>query len=196
MASLSKRDNILKTATALFMQHGYRGVSMDMLAKATPVSKPTLYANFADKEALFAAVITDRCKILVGTIETSSLADPKTALTAIGTSFLTMLLDSESLGMHRVIAAEAAQFPTMAKLFYESGPKQTHLLLSRYLALKHREKVLNVEDATLSADMFLSMVKGHMHLKRMLNIGGIPSTRAIKERVSYAADIFLQGHGK
>jgi AcrR family transcriptional regulator len=41
---------------ALFMEHGYRGVSLDAIAAAAGVTKPTLYYHFADKGAILVAV--------------------------------------------------------------------------------------------------------------------------------------------
>lgn len=48
--------SILEAAIALFRQYGYRKTSVDQIASAARVAKPTVYAHFAHKEALFAAV--------------------------------------------------------------------------------------------------------------------------------------------
>lgn len=53
---MSKQEAILAAAAQLFLRHGFRKASMDEIARASGVSKPTMYAYFADKEALFAAV--------------------------------------------------------------------------------------------------------------------------------------------
>ncbi len=44
---------ILGAARVLFMQRGYRAVSITDIVQAADVTKPTLYYHFADKEALF-----------------------------------------------------------------------------------------------------------------------------------------------
>ena len=44
---------ILNTAAHLFMQLGYRAVSINDIVKATGVTKPTLYYYFPDKAELF-----------------------------------------------------------------------------------------------------------------------------------------------
>jgi AcrR family transcriptional regulator len=44
---------ILHTAARLFMQRGYRAVSVNDIVHAAEVTKPTLYYHFADKEELF-----------------------------------------------------------------------------------------------------------------------------------------------
>jgi AcrR family transcriptional regulator len=53
---MTKQDAVLDAAARLFLRHGFRKSSMDEIAREAGVSKPTLYAYFADKETLFAAV--------------------------------------------------------------------------------------------------------------------------------------------
>jgi AcrR family transcriptional regulator len=52
------RDHILDAAKALFIQHGYRGLSMRQIAEAVGVSKAALYYHFQDKEELFLAILS------------------------------------------------------------------------------------------------------------------------------------------
>ena len=46
---------MVEAASALFAEHGFGGVSMDDIAKASGITKPMLYAYFDSKEGLFAA---------------------------------------------------------------------------------------------------------------------------------------------
>ncbi len=52
----SKRGRILQAAHALVLKHGLRGTSMEAIARAAGIAKPTLYAYFADKPEIFAAL--------------------------------------------------------------------------------------------------------------------------------------------
>ena len=55
------RRLILNTAETLFMQHGYGAVSMakvvEAVSRVRPLTKPAVYYHFADKEALYVAVV-------------------------------------------------------------------------------------------------------------------------------------------
>ncbi|RTR28369.1 TetR/AcrR family transcriptional regulator [Deinococcus radiophilus] len=51
------RQRILHEAGALFVAHGYHGVSMREVAQAVGVTKPALYHHYADKETLFVAIL-------------------------------------------------------------------------------------------------------------------------------------------
>jgi len=56
------RERIVSEARRHFMAHGFRGVTMDDLASELGMSKKTLYAHFASKGALLAAVIEDKLR--------------------------------------------------------------------------------------------------------------------------------------
>jgi len=49
--------NVLKAAWQLFVENGYIGTSMDDVAAAVGVSKPTVYEAYKNKQQLFEAVI-------------------------------------------------------------------------------------------------------------------------------------------
>ncbi|MBZ9750323.1 TetR/AcrR family transcriptional regulator [Deinococcus sp. HMF7604] len=51
------RARIQQEAARLFVQSGYHGVSMREVAEAVGVTKPALYHHYADKEALFLAML-------------------------------------------------------------------------------------------------------------------------------------------
>ncbi len=53
------RERILAVARRLFMEQGYRGLSMRALAETAHTSKALLYYYFKDKEGLFLAVLQD-----------------------------------------------------------------------------------------------------------------------------------------
>ncbi|MCL5260826.1 MAG: TetR/AcrR family transcriptional regulator [Gammaproteobacteria bacterium] len=50
------RAAILKTATALFAEHGYFGVSTNDIARASKIGQSLLYHHFKNKEGLWEAV--------------------------------------------------------------------------------------------------------------------------------------------
>lgn len=52
----AKQDAIVRAATMLFSRYGFRKTTVDLIAREADVAKPTLYAHFTDKEAIFVAV--------------------------------------------------------------------------------------------------------------------------------------------
>src|SRR6202166_499626 len=50
-------ERILDAAGRVFLEHGFQGGSVDEIAEVASAGKPTIYARFPGKQALFAAVI-------------------------------------------------------------------------------------------------------------------------------------------
>jgi AcrR family transcriptional regulator len=53
------RERILEHARALFLERGYVDVSMREIAEAANLRKASIYHHFADKEALFTAIVME-----------------------------------------------------------------------------------------------------------------------------------------
>lgn len=51
------REKILEASGSLFMQNGFRTVTMDMIAQSLAISKRTIYENFKDKDDLIGNVL-------------------------------------------------------------------------------------------------------------------------------------------
>lgn len=51
------RGNILSAALEVFSQHGFRGATLDQIAKAAGMSKPNLIYYFPTKEAIFLSLL-------------------------------------------------------------------------------------------------------------------------------------------
>src|SRR3954464_9921011 len=51
------KARILDAAQKVFLERGYQSASVDEIAQVAPASKPTIYAHFPGKEALFEAVV-------------------------------------------------------------------------------------------------------------------------------------------
>src|ERR1700752_1476437 len=49
---------ILDAARKVFVERGFEGASIDEIAEAARSGKPTIYARFRDKRALFIAMVT------------------------------------------------------------------------------------------------------------------------------------------
>src|SRR5712671_7983767 len=60
--ALRRDARLLDVATTLFMERGFDGTSIDAVAEAAGVSKPTVYARYRDKRDLFAAVLRGRIR--------------------------------------------------------------------------------------------------------------------------------------
>src|SRR6516164_10029732 len=60
---------ILDAARKVFLERGFEGASVDEIADVARAGKPTIYARFPGKEALFAAVMARQVRENIGSFE-------------------------------------------------------------------------------------------------------------------------------
>jgi AcrR family transcriptional regulator len=65
----------LKAAAERFRTHGFAGTSLDELAAATGLNRPSLYAAFGDKRALYLAALADLHAALTRAFDAIAAAD-------------------------------------------------------------------------------------------------------------------------
>lgn len=165
-----KRQAILDGATRMFLAHGYRNASMEKIAQAAPVSKATLYNHFDSKNALFAAVISERCASLLQTMSQVTVKSDsvESNLTKIASAAVELIFSEEALAIYRLVVAESPDFPELGQLFYQSGPQTVLTQLEDYFRQLNAEDSFNIADPVFAADAFFSMLKGDLHLRCLL----------------------------
>src|SRR5262245_32812284 len=133
-ADLPKRVAVLEAARELFLADGYAAVSMDRIAARAGVSKATVYAYFAGKEAAYAEGLEQLSKELVASFEDPEnlLGRPEVALTAFGAHVLRLLLRPDAVATFR-LAAENGRLAGLSAKFEARAIAPVHLALERYL---------------------------------------------------------------
>ncbi len=191
-----KRQSILNAATEMFLQHGYRTVSMEKIAQAAPVSKATLYKYFDSKEALLAGVVRSLCDGLLNTM--MQLPDDNQSLeenlSQIASSFIDLIYSENAIAVYRLIIAESHDFPELSQLFYQSGPQMALAQFERHCQHLIQRGLLSSQlDASVCADIFFSLLKGEAHLQCLLGIRPLPSAEEKQLLVKQAITFYLQG---
>jgi AcrR family transcriptional regulator len=124
---------ILDAAQQLFVEKGYRGTSIDDISEMAPASKPTIYAHFPGKEALFAAVVARSVKAWIEfedfTPEGRAIQDK---LMSLGTAIVDNVIE-ESLGLVRATIAEAQRFPELSRNVHDAARDRSVNAVSQLL---------------------------------------------------------------
>lgn len=169
--SAEKRKQILKSAGELFLTSGFSGCSMEMVAKQSNVSKQTVYSHFNNKEALFLAVIEDKCAEYQLDDRHLQIADfsLRQVLRERGLQIVKLLHDDQVIAIYRVIIGEVNSNPRVAELFYQAGPKHSLEYLSKCF-LKFSEQLLTEKFAYKCATTFFAMLKSDFHIKSILGL--------------------------
>ncbi|MFN3828026.1 MAG: TetR/AcrR family transcriptional regulator [Micavibrio sp.] len=191
-----KRRAILEAAARLFMERGFTATSMDAIADAAPVSKPTLYSHFKDKGDLFGAVVSGRCCGLMRSMyeHTESDEDIDVSLRAIANTFLDLIYAPEAMGLYRVIISELKQFPDLGQTLYSEGPTKILCLLSGFFEQHNQKGRLHIENTDMAARLFLSMLKGDYHMQCLLGVREGLSDEERDEIVDTVVALFVNAY--
>jgi AcrR family transcriptional regulator len=109
-------ERILDAARRAFLERGLAGASIDEIAGLASAGKPTIYARFPNKEALFAAVVARNVAAVTGRFagHVPAGATIEERLTNLGVALLGWALAGHTVDLMRVGISEARRFPDLA----------------------------------------------------------------------------------
>jgi AcrR family transcriptional regulator len=189
------KARILDAAQRVFLKRGYQSASLDEIAETAPASKPTIYAHFPGKEALFEAVVA---RVLDGLTNFKGF-DPKgrtvqDKLTSLGTEVVERFLD-ETIGITRATIAEADRFPALSRHVHEHGRDRAAAAVSRVLndathSLSRGPKgPFSTKRSLTTAQIFMDLILLPMLMRALMGEGAkelrgeLPAF--VRERVSF-----------
>ena len=193
---MSKRDCILQASQEIFLEDGYAAASMDAVASRANVSKATIYAHFANKRALFEAMIGMRCARTFGDLTIpDDTNDARETLRQFGEHFLSLILSPEALAIHRVVLSEATRLPEVGEAFYFVGPIQAKARVSDMFRELAQRGLLAIPDyeIPLLTDLFMAMLKSDLHTRALLHLP--ESNCTIAEVVDMAVELVMCRYG-
>jgi TetR/AcrR family transcriptional repressor of mexJK operon len=193
----AKRHAILAAARRLFLAEGLAGTSMEAVAREADVSKATLYAHVASKDALFGAVVTESCNAMAR--DAVALAGHGTSLreglSRFGETLLWFLTKPETLAIYRTVMAEAQRSPGIAEAFYEAGPMAGRRALAAWLAEEQARGQLDpTVDTVVAALDFIGLLRGDLWLRAGLGLG-VPDKAGLRVAAEHAATVFCRAYG-
>jgi AcrR family transcriptional regulator len=166
-----KAEAILSGAMQEFVTSGYVAASMDRIAVAAKVSKPTLYSYFRDKAGLFAALIgqmtqggPQRQMIEIDRLLQIPLRD---GLKQIATTNLEILSGKQPLfTVIRLIVGESGRFPALAQTFVRNGEKP---LLERLTYIFANHPDIKAGDPEVMARCFHGSIVHYVIVQEILH---------------------------
>lgn len=193
-------DRILDAARALFLKHGLGGASIDEIARMARAGKPTIYARFPTKEALFEAVAMRSAANVRAGLESESDAPLKGTveerLNEVGRSILRRLLEGDTVDFMRLTLVEANRFPHMTNVGQMARERGAHAVSRLLSAVAKTDEIgrypaFAPQRLAATTQFFLDLVVARM-LMRALFGANLKELRAeIDEHVARGVAFFL-----
>lgn len=189
-----KAETILAAAEEAFLAGGFGAVSMDAIARAAGVSKATVYAHFAGKEALFGAVIAHLSarRFHAFSVEALDPSDIAAALATIAARYLDLVLSPEAIALNRIVIAEVGRFPVLGEVFWEAGPERSRVQIEAFLRRAAEAGLLAIADPRLAAEQFIALIRGEIHLRSLLRLEDPGDRAAFAAAVASTVATFLR----
>ncbi len=160
---------LLEAATHLFLTLGFEGTSCDQIAALAGAGKGSLYARYANKEELFAAVVR---RAVERTLRPAADIPAELPLTerlhTVGLEILHHALQPDALAMMRLVIATATRFPELAqladKIGWQGGVERVAEVIS--------SRTLEIPDALTrarpAAALFISLTFAPQQMRALL----------------------------
>lgn len=188
--SPEKRSAILAAAKTLFFKEGYAAVSLGKLSTVTGISKNTLYGHFANKEAIFAAMLNEHWQQL-GTpqLPINDKLPLAQQLEHFAQHLLQYLYLPETLALYRLLIAEAERFPTLASSIVQD---HTPPNLARLTQLLNDALSLEGEEARRLAIIFLGALKEDAFWHVLVGFRPQYTARELDQHIKQAVAHFMR----
>jgi AcrR family transcriptional regulator len=191
----SKRRQILDGARKVFMDLGFDGASMGEIARAAAVSKGTLYVYFADKFALFEAILEEEA-LQHGQVvfNFDPARDAETTLKEFGRAYIHMICRPGGGSAIRTVMAIAERMPELGRRYYARVMDKTVNRLAEYLRAHVAPGDLAIDDCDLAASQFMEVCKASLFLPFIFQAAPAPSEERITAVVDSATRMFLAAY--
>ena len=156
-------EELLDIALDLFLERGFEGTSLEAIASTAGMAKRTIYARYADKEALFRAALSRAIEewiVPVAELEALEAADFPASLRAIGRRLVSNILNPAGLRLYRLTNSIAGRMPDLAIHNVEQGTKPTVAYLASLFARRVDFATARPFDPEQAAMAFLNLVVG------------------------------------
>lgn len=191
---LDRHRRILDAAITIFAKAGFSGASMDDIAAQSGLSKPTLYQYFANKEALFEAMMLAPRDEMMTAFETEADQDMVTQLLNFAWVYAETVMRPEFLSLARLIIGEAQRFPEVGRAYQASGPDQVFEGLKAFMSAQRAEGRLTFEDADLAAEDFWGLILSAPRNKALHVPDADISREALARSIHNGLRVFLRAY--
>lgn len=191
----AKRAAIIAAAKSLFARQPFELVTMEAVAAQAAVSKMTVYSHFHDKETLFETIVSATADEMISALSAPNCSnDLRERLTAVGLSFLGVILGSDICAMAHTLPGTLRGSKPLAVRFYAAGPGRVRAALAAIIAAAAGRGELDVDDADHAADDLVSLWEGNMPAKIAFGLAEPTLPEEIARRARRGTDVFLRAY--
>ncbi|HEX3757951.1 MAG TPA: TetR/AcrR family transcriptional regulator [Kofleriaceae bacterium] len=190
------RERILAAAFATLCEGGFAALSTREIAARAQMSKRELYAEFGNKQGIFAALVESRARRMREPLASASVENADAfaqTLFRAGLAFLTQLYDPAVVAVFRLAIAAATDSPEVPRTLEDRARAPNRDALRELMLQARNARLVSGEPAALTG-RFLALLTGDIHIPLLLGVIEQPKQRELELCVREAVAAFLQLH--
>lgn len=162
-------SDILKAATELFGELGYRGTSMEAVALKVGIAKRTLYVRYPDKASLFKDVV-ESIITNAKNPEPPEFPDLRTCISFHTENYFVICSDPSMRVLYSIADNDVQNVPELASIGQELTLEIGIKRIAKTIAETARKDGVTVEDPEFIAASLLDLAEGHFTRVKVLKL--------------------------
>lgn len=191
---MERTRRILDGALRVFAGAGYSGTTMDAVAAAAGLSKPTLYQYFDSKDALFQAMMMGQRDRMMDVFDHPSPQGMVHDLHAFAWDYADVVMSPDMLSLARLIIGEVQRFPEIGRAYQASGPDRLLAGIMAYMTAQRDEGRLAFDDAELAAQDFWGLILSAPRTQALYQPDAMPSRDELARYILNGLRVFLRAY--
>jgi AcrR family transcriptional regulator len=191
----ARPEELISAALEVFADRGFAATKLEDVARKAGVTKGTIYLYFANKEALFKALIRQTIVPVIAqgeAVAQSFTGSARDLFEKLVREYWRLVGETSLASIPRLMIAEAGNFPELARFYYEEVVTRGHRLMAGVLerGIKAGEfKQVNLAVATKLAMSPLM----HAVVARKAFAACMPEAFDVASYLDTHIDLFLHG---
>lgn len=191
----ARPEEIVAAALEAFVERGFAATRVEDVARRAGVTKGTVYLYFRNKEALFKAVVRETIVPVIAKGESIAQAFQGSArelLEQLVREYWRLVYETALAGIPKLMMAEAANFPELARFYYEEVVTRGHLLLAGVIERGIRNGEFRRVDVRVAAKLALSPLM-HATVAQRAFAHCMPEGFNVRKYLDTHIDLYLHG---
>src|SRR3989441_12879496 len=194
----ARPGEIVAAALELFAERGFAATKLAEVARRAGVTKGTLYLYFDSKEALFKAMVRETIVPVIAQGEAlarSFTGSARELFERLVREYWRLVGETALAGIPKLMMAEAANFPELARFYYEEVVTRGHRLMAGVIERGIKAGEFRPVNVMVAAKLAMSPLI-HATVARRAFASCMPETFNVQQYLDTHIDLYLHGIAK
>ncbi|HEY6092981.1 MAG TPA: TetR/AcrR family transcriptional regulator [Gemmatimonadales bacterium] len=194
----ARPEEIIKAALEVFADRGFAATKLEDVARKAGVTKGTIYLYFANKEALFKALVRETIVPVIAQGEAlaqSFTGSARDLFEQLVREYWRLVGETELHSIPRLMIAEARNFPELARFYYEEVVTRGHRLMAGVLERGMKAGEFRRVNVAVATKLAMSPLM-HAVVSRKAFAACMPEGFDVASYLDTHIDLYLHGISK